>query len=240
MTDLPGDRQQTASPPVPDAVRTQILATEHWGLLATRSMTWSEMFTRAGMFVTILSASLVSMAFVAQATGFDQSFRVFAILVLLVTLVMGIGTMIRLADALEEDIWLVLAMNRLRHAYLDIAPDLAPFFTTGHHDDISGILVSIGPERRIGGAGRILSAIASMIGILNCLLVGAIVTLAVYLLTEQAAVSTLAGITVGLAVFAWVMVVLPMKQIRQGLAKLEIRFPSPAESAPGSQARAQD
>jgi hypothetical protein len=193
-------------------------------------MIWNEMFTRAGMFVTILSASIVSMAFVAQATGFDRSFRVFALLVLSITLVMGIGTMIRLADALEEDIWLLLAMNRLRHAYLECAPDLAPYFTTGYHDDLAGILLSVGPNRRVGGFGRILSAIASMVAILNCLLVGGIVTLAVHLIVEDAAVSTLSGVAVALAVLAWVIVVLPVKQIRRGLAMLEIRFPSPSKA----------
>jgi len=213
--------------PAPDAVRIQILATEHWGLLATRSMTWNEMFTRAGMFITILSASIVSMAFVAQATGFDQSFRVFALLVLSVTFVMGIGTMIRLADALEEDIWMVLAMNRLRHAYLEIAPDLAPYFTTGHHDDIAGILTSIGPNRRVGGPGRILSAIASTVAILNCLLVGAVMMLAAHLIIENTAVSALLGVAAALTALAWVMLVLPMRQIRRGIAMLEVRFPSP-------------
>ena len=42
---------------VTDAVRTQILATEHWSLLATRSMTWNEVFSRASMFITVLSAA---------------------------------------------------------------------------------------------------------------------------------------------------------------------------------------
>lgn len=48
-----------------DSVRMQILATEHWSLLATRSMVWNEMFTRAGMFLTTLSASIVALALVA-------------------------------------------------------------------------------------------------------------------------------------------------------------------------------
>ena len=34
---------------VTDAVRLQILATEHWSLLASRGMTWNETFARAGM-----------------------------------------------------------------------------------------------------------------------------------------------------------------------------------------------
>jgi hypothetical protein len=55
---------------VTDAVRTQILATEHWSLLATRSMTWNEVFSRASMSVTVLSAAVVALALVAQAAAF--------------------------------------------------------------------------------------------------------------------------------------------------------------------------
>jgi len=64
---------------VTDAVRAQILATEHWSLLATRSMTWNEMFSRAAMFLTVLSAAVVALALVAQATGFGPGFRSFAL-----------------------------------------------------------------------------------------------------------------------------------------------------------------
>jgi hypothetical protein len=42
-------------PPVAAApLRAQILATEHWSLLATRSMTWNEIFSRTGTFLTVL------------------------------------------------------------------------------------------------------------------------------------------------------------------------------------------
>ncbi len=64
---------------VTDAVRAQILATEHWSLLATRSMTWNEVFSRASMFVTVLSAATVALALVAQATAFGPGFRLFAL-----------------------------------------------------------------------------------------------------------------------------------------------------------------
>lgn len=33
----------------------------------------------------------------------------------------------------------MLAMNRLRRAYLTIEPGLEPYFTTGHHDDERGL-----------------------------------------------------------------------------------------------------
>jgi hypothetical protein len=240
MDDPASTPESGKRPDVPDAVRIQILSTEHWSLLATRSMIWNEMFTRAGMFITILSASIVSMAFVAQATGFDENFRVFALLVLLVTLVMGIGTMIRLADALEEDVWLVMAMNRLRHAYIELAPDLEPYFTTGQHDDLPGILLSTGPNRRIGGAGRILSAIASMIAILDCMLVGVILTLLVDFVIDNTAVSTAIGIVGTLVVAIFAMIIVPIRQIRRGIAAIQPRFPGPGASPEAGNANPHD
>ena len=37
---------QPTPEPVPPAVRAQLLATEHWSLLATRSQTWNEVLAR--------------------------------------------------------------------------------------------------------------------------------------------------------------------------------------------------
>jgi hypothetical protein len=51
--------------PVPDAVRVQILATEHWSLLATRQLAWTEAFTRASIFLTVLSALTAVLGVVA-------------------------------------------------------------------------------------------------------------------------------------------------------------------------------
>jgi hypothetical protein len=71
---------QGSSPPQQAAsVRAQILATEHWSLLATRSMTWSEVMSRIVIHLTVLSASLVVLALVAQVNGFGLAFRVLAI-----------------------------------------------------------------------------------------------------------------------------------------------------------------
>jgi hypothetical protein len=38
---------------------------------------------------------------------------------------------------------LVLAMNRLRHGYLTMAPGLKPYFSTGHHDDLQGLAATL-------------------------------------------------------------------------------------------------
>jgi hypothetical protein len=41
-----------------------------------------------------------------------------------------------------EAFQLVLAMNRLRRAYLTIEPALEPYLTTGHHDDERGLVTT--------------------------------------------------------------------------------------------------
>lgn len=161
---------------VPDAVRIQILATEHWSLLATRSMTWNEMFTRASMFLTVLSASVVALALVAQATDFGRWFTVFALLLLPVVLLLGIGTQIRLGAARREDVWLVQGMNRLRHGYLDIAPDLAPYFITDQHDDLAGVMRTSFEEPRLSPA-MLISATPAIVGDLNGIVAGVLVAL---------------------------------------------------------------
>src|SRR5215469_14470252 len=156
---------------VTDAVRAQLLATEHWSLLATRSMTWNEVFSRASMFVTVLSAAVVALALVAQATAFGPGFRLFALLVLPVVLLMGLATLIRLAEDNTEDFGLVIGMNLLRHAYLELAPELEPYFVTGHHDDEANVLRSYGLGSSFG-LSRILAGTPNLVAAINVVVVG--------------------------------------------------------------------
>jgi hypothetical protein len=59
-TSMPESGAHAATPPGQGpSVRAQILATEHWSLLATRSMTWSEVMSRIVIHLTVLSAALV-------------------------------------------------------------------------------------------------------------------------------------------------------------------------------------
>ena len=49
-------------------------------------------------------------------------------------------TIVRLGQINREDAVWVQGMNRLRHAYLDIAPELEPYFVTSRYDDDEGML----------------------------------------------------------------------------------------------------
>jgi hypothetical protein len=184
---------------VTDAVRAQILATEHWSLLATRSMTWSEVFSRASMFVTVLSAAVVALALVAQATAFGPGFRVFALLVLPVVLLVGLATILRLGAANIDDFGLVAGMNRLRHAYLELAPELEPYFMTAHHDDAASVLRSYGLGYR-PGLGRLLAGTPNLVAAINVVIAGAFAALVADTLEAGDTARLAIGVAAALAV----------------------------------------
>lgn len=122
-----------------DAIRAQLLATEHWSLLASRSSTQNEVLTRIGMLLTLMSAALVSIALVGQATAFGGLFPVFADTLLLLVVIVGVLTQVRVSNVAMEDLMYVLAMNRLRSEYLRLAPELAGVLLASPHDDREGV-----------------------------------------------------------------------------------------------------
>lgn len=183
------------------ALRAQILATEHWSLLATRSSTWQEIFSRTAIFLTILSATVVALSLVVQAAGFGTTFRVFALVVIPIVLLVGLGTFFRLVEADIEDAWLIMGMNRLRHAYLKLAPDLEPYFVTGIHDDEPGMLQTYSFRRRVG-LTHLLSGSPVIVGIIDALLFGVFAAVACQALGAPAALQVVAGLLVTLGVAA--------------------------------------
>src|SRR5258707_12786395 len=113
----------TETPPGPSAAaKLQILATEHWSLLATRSLTYTESLGRVNVFLAILSGAVIALALVAQAEPFRATFIAVVILTVLVGLFTGIATVARLMHLNRDDYPRVIGMERLRRAYLDLHP----------------------------------------------------------------------------------------------------------------------
>jgi hypothetical protein len=209
---------------VTDAVRAQILATEHWSLLATRSMTWNEVFSRASMFITVLSAAVVALALVAQATAFGPNFRLFALLVLPVVLLVGVTTILRLGAANADDYGLVIGMNRLRHGYLELAPELEPYFVTGHHDDMASIFKSYGLGYH-AGLGRVLSATPNLVAAISAVVAGILAAL----LAQALGAPDMAVVVIGVVVTLMAIVghvALVFREIARVRSRVHPRFPS--------------
>ncbi len=159
---------------LPPGVRLQILTTEHWSLLSTRALSWNEAFSRATMFLSALSGAVVALALVAGATTFDRGFVTFALFLLPVVLFAGVATFVRLVEINHEDVGWVIGMNRLRHAYLDAAPDLRAYFVTGSYDDEPGIMATYGATAGPGGFAHEFITTPGLIAVVDGVLAGAI------------------------------------------------------------------
>ena len=213
---------------VSEAVRVQILATEHWSLLAARNITYGAIYSRATIFLTVVSAAVVALALAAEATEFGDRFYVFALLVLPAAFFIGVGTFIRLVDARIEDFWLLSGLNRLRHAYLEIAPGLEPYFVTGHHDDERGLSETYGP----GTENRVLRLIAStstVVGVIDAVLAGVVGGLVAKAVGAGSELSLLIG-AVATSVVVALLVHADRRIIARGRRRLEPRFARSAEA----------
>ena len=191
------------------ALRVQLLTTEHWSLLATRSLSWNESFARAGMFLTLLTGTVVALALVAQATAFGQGFAIFALLLLPVVLFVGCATFVRLGEINDEDVVWVQGMNRLRRAYLELDPGIEPYFITGWTEDVAGVLRTYGtsfgePSLRENSMHALVTTPA-MIAFVNCVVAAVLVGLVLAQLgagMELTAIGAAVGFVAGLALFA--------------------------------------
>jgi len=165
------------------AAKLQILATEHWSLLATRALTYNESLSRVTIFLSILSGAVIALALVAQVSRFGPAFISIAIPLLSVVAFTGISTIGRLMQLNADDFRWVLGMNRLRRAYLDLHPELEPYFITGGYDDLAGALQTIGypmaSSKRVGSVLHTIQVLPGMLSVIVAAVVGAIVALAV-------------------------------------------------------------
>jgi hypothetical protein len=175
---------------IPPALRLQILTTEHWSLLSTRALTWNEAFSRATMFLSVLSGAVVALALVAQATAFGEGFVTFAILILPVVLFVGVATFVRLVSINHEDVGWVIGMNLLRHAYLAAAPELRQYMVTGSSDDEAGIMATYGARPGPGSFAHELVTTPGVLAVVNGVLAG--------VLTEIVAVQAGLGNPIGI------------------------------------------
>ena len=236
-TELPVHAEDPAAPAAADVPgghpfgphAASILATEHWSLLAARSLIWSEALSRATVFLTVLSASIIALALMADATGFGPQTTTMALVLLPVVLLLGVATFARQVQINTEEFRLVLAMNRLRHAYLQIEPGLEPYLTTGHHDDERGLLVSYmleHPSRRWFVVHFLVNTPTIVATVVSALAT----TIAVLLLQVAGApqlVQTAGGAVVFLSVWGGLMVA--QRHVLEPLRGMTPKFPTPPD-----------
>lgn len=213
-----------------DSEAIQILATEHWSLLATRSLIYQESFGRVNMFLAILSGAVIALALIAQADHFGPTFIAIAIFMLAVVFFVGIATIRRLMMLNRDDYHTVVGMNRLRHGYLDLHPDLEQYFITGSHDDLRGALRTLGLEvetaQGLGSFWHGFVTLPGTVGVIVAAVGGAIGGLAAVGFGAPAYVAIVAGALAFGATELFIYVT-GRRSFRRFGPSLEPRFPTP-------------
>jgi hypothetical protein len=237
-TQTGGGREPSGTPAhLADPRALQILATEHWSLLSQRSLAWTETFSRAGMYLATLSAATVALALVGSVMR--DGFVAFALVILPVVLFLGLATAVRLSQANVDDNIAVQGMNRIRHAYLEIVPDLAPYFVTSRYDDVPGMMVTVGapPDiaSRIGQptlpslVGGFLHGFVTTIGmimVINCVVGGVTAAIAAAALGAADTTAIVVGFVGGLILFA-AQAAWGLRSFQVATGRLTVRFPTP-------------
>ncbi len=222
----------TELPPRNPAVseKLQILATEHWSLLATRSLIYQESLGRVNMFLAILSGSVIALALIAQADRFGTVFTAIAIFMLAIVFFTGVATIRRLMMLNRDDYHVVVGMNRLRHGYFDVHPELEPYFITSQFDDLPGALRTLGiAVETAQGMGTFFHGFVTlpgMVGVIVASVGGAIGGLAAIGFGAPPYVAILAGAVVFSAVEALIYRT-GRRSFRRFGPSIEPRFPTP-------------
>lgn len=152
----------------------QILTMEHWSLLSARTLGYQEMFGRATIFVGVVSATIVALALLAQATRFGRETLLVAVLMISVALFIGLVTFLRSVVINFEDARWLEGMNLLRHAYLQIVPELEPFLVTRHEPGADHGFLAHGASQHPRNLARSLTTTSGVVAALNSVLAGSL------------------------------------------------------------------
>jgi hypothetical protein len=220
-----------ASAPHPTTVRLQILSTEHWSLLASRGLAWNESFSRAGIYLSTLSGAMVALGLIAGIDRFGDAFTVFALVTLPVVLFVGLATFIRMGAVNYHDAMTVAGMNRIRGAYLELAPDLEPYFVMGTHDDARGIGITMALPPNTPSLVHVIAATPFLVNVLNGVVAGAIAAIgagSALALDRVATIAIAVGVFVGVVGLQVWFVRANMRRGRMGVRPL---FPTAGPDA---------
>jgi len=216
----------------------QILTTEHWSLLSARSLVYNEAFARAGMFLSFLSATLVALGLIATAVGFSDGFLMIAAVLLAIDVFIGAASLARIASASSDDIRFLQAMNRIRHAYVEMSPAVEPYFMSGHHDDPGTVLSMYGPVQATPVTSIVhgFTTTPGMVGVITSAVGGALAGVLAMLATHEPAAAGVTGLVTFVVLFL-VIVVVSMRTIGRFWRGMHSMFPKDAAGEPGRGAR---
>jgi len=194
---MPGDEQ---SLPELSSQLLTILTTEHYNLQMGRSMTVADANGRCTLFIGAVSGALIAIAFTGQVSRMGTAFFVFSLILLPSLLLMGLITFERVLQSGSADFMYAIGINRIRHLYLEYAPQMQPYFIHATQSDPSFMLSSPNDQQAVGHEvmqppwWQVFLSMAGMMAVINSVLAGSFVGLLLAAFTFPLWVCTSAGV----------------------------------------------
>ena len=155
-------------------------------------MTISEANGRSSLFVGAVSSGLIALTFVGQISHLGTAFFVFSLVVLPTLFFMGLITFERVLQSGSADVIYARGINRIRHLYLEYAPQMQPYFILSSHDDTSLPMENLGAMHI--SWWQVFLSMAGMMAVINSVLAGSFVGLLLAAFTLPLWVCTSAGV----------------------------------------------
>jgi len=206
----------------------QYLAAEQSTLQAARSALVVESNARTVSFLTTISAGMVTLALVSQVSRFGEIFFLFALVLIPILGFIGVSAYVRMIQLDFADVVYTSAINRIRHFYVQTAPEIEQYLSFPAFDDERSIFRS-----RVIYTGFIwteLSYPSGLILVINSLLAGALCALLFIALLQ---VQVFPAVGAGLIVFLLASIAqyrLGLKWFADVRKDLQPRFPDPRSS----------
>ena len=176
------------------------LATEYFALSGLRSSSIAEAGTRATMFFTTLTGTVLALGFLAGST--DAVVPV-AYAALPIVILLGILSFFRLVEISLEDVGALQSINRIRAYYGGLVPEGTRFFPPPGPQQAMTDLVDIGARQ---GLGRGTLTTAATVGVMDALVSGASLAFALAHVGMPTALAVVVGIAVALVII-WALFV---------------------------------
>jgi hypothetical protein len=166
----------------------------------------------------------VALALVAQVSDFGQGFVLFALVILPLVFFVGLATFLRMGASNYHDALCVVGMNRIRHAYIELAPEVERYFVMGVHDDLEGLDRTMAVEPGRSSLVDIISGTPTVVCVLNSAVAAVVAAIVALQLVPEPLVGLVVGIVSFLFVFglqSWLVV----REIARVTASYEPLFP---------------
>lgn len=221
IRDLSDEQKQQLAP---------LVTTEHFTLQTARGATIADANGRSNLFLSTVSSTLVALAFVGQVDTTMTAFFTFSFVLFPALIFLGVATFARVLQSSIEDMMCAREIARLRHLYLELAPQLARYFLMSSNDDGPSVIRSMGVTP---GRWQMFLTTAGMIGVINSVLVGVLVGLT----SSRFGIVMLVSVGLGVVAFVASVALHQRYQARQWDAietRIPVLFPTATDEPSGS------